>query len=272
VTLLNVLIGGALDLVLMPLRYLPPLAGLAAMSVLAAAGALLVFRATSNQTRLRAVRRQLQAAVFEMRLFHDDVRAVFRALGEAFAHQAAALRLTILPMAATVLLLAPVVAHLHAVYGYEGLEPGRPVLLTAHLQAGVHGGDVRLEVPAGVEVLTPPVWFPAVREVVWRVTPASSGRYEVHVVLPGTRAAKTLDASRPLIRRSPVRPARGVLNQLRDPAEPPLPADGPLVAIRVQYPERRVAVLGWRLHWMAVFVLATMVAALAMRKRLRVTL
>lgn len=276
-SLLNAFAGRLLDLWLQPFGHLPPIVGLAVISIVTAIGVLLVFRATSDQRRLRAVRRQLQAAVFEIRLFHDDVRAVFRALGETLRHQAAYLRLTILPGVCTIVLLAPVVSHLQSVYGYEAMQPGRPVLLTAGLRDGFGPpawGEqgVRLEAPGGIDVQTPAVWIPATREVIWRLAPEVPGEYVLHIVAGGVRMSKTLDAVHSAARRSPVRPERGVLNQLRHPAEPPLPEDGPLTALRLAYPERRLDVLGWRVHWIVVYVVLVMLAALALRTRLRVTL
>ncbi len=275
-SLLNALLGRLIDLWLTPFRHLPPITGLTVISFMVAIGVLIVFRVTSDQQRMHDVKRQLQAAIFEMRLFNDDVRAVLRALGEALRHQGTYVRLTLVPTAVTVVLLAPVVAHLEAVYGYKGLRPGRPVLVTAHMREGFGAGrgevDVELEVPAGIQVQTPAVWIPATHEVIWRLTPLRPGEYLLHVIVAGERFSKTMDAATAITRRSPVRPAQGVLNQLRYPVEPPLPASGPLAAIRLQYPERHLDLLGWRLHWIVVFAVLTMVAAVALRRRLRVTI
>jgi len=52
---------------------------LAVVSLISAIGMLLVVRATSDQARVAAVKRALQACVFEIRLFNDDARAMLRA-------------------------------------------------------------------------------------------------------------------------------------------------------------------------------------------------
>jgi hypothetical protein len=273
VPLVNVVFGRLVDLWLVPVRHLPPIAGLVVCSVIVAVVLVLVFKATADQPRLRAARRQLQGAIFEMRLFRDDPGAVIRALGEALRHQGTSLRLISVPLAVSIVLLAPVVGHLHAVYGYEGLQPGRPVLVTAQLREGLaDGADVTLEVPAGIGVETSAVWIPATREVLWRLTPVVPGSYTVHVVVAGVRFSKALDAAAAPARRSPVRTSGGVLDQLRNPVESRLPDDGPLVAIRLTYPERRIELLGWRVHWAAVFLAFTLGAAIGLSRRLRVRL
>jgi hypothetical protein len=272
VAILNALIGRLLDVLLAPVRGLPPLVGLAVCSMFMALLVVLLFRVSTDPRRLRAVGRQLQAAIFEMRLFQDDIRAVLRAAGEALGHQIAYVRLVIVPLSAAAVLLTPVLGQLHALYGYEGLVPGRPVLVTAQLneRSADMAQAVALEAPEGVEVQTPAVWIPATREVVWRLTPSRPGACALHVVVGGERFSKTLDASPALIRRSPVRTAGGVLDQIRYPAERPLPAGGPLTSIRLDYPDRRLDVVGWRLHWTVVVLVITMGAALVLARWLRV--
>lgn len=287
-SLLNALAGRLFDLALLPFRHLPPIAGLAVVSLATAVAVLLVFRATSDERRLAAVKRQIQAAIFEIRLFNDDIRAILRAVREIVQHDVTYLRLTLLPMACTIALLVPVVPQLQSHYGYEGLFPGRPVLVTARLRDGSApsggGGDqagrgatgsepaATLEVPAGIEVQTPAVWIPATREVMWRIAPLAAGDYELHVVVRGERAAKTVHVSSGVARRSPVRPERGLLNELRYPAEPPLPDGGSMIAIRVAYPERRINVFGLHAHWIVIHLLLSMAWALALRRPLGVTL
>ena len=49
---MNALLASAFDLLLFPFRQLPPIVGLSVVSLLTAAGMLLVFRAKSDQPRM----------------------------------------------------------------------------------------------------------------------------------------------------------------------------------------------------------------------------
>ena len=71
--------------------------GLAVVSLATAILMLLSFKRTSNQTRLAAVKRQIHAAIFEIRLFNDDLRAIFRAQREILRHNLTYLRLSLRP-------------------------------------------------------------------------------------------------------------------------------------------------------------------------------
>lgn len=289
-TFLNALVGGVIDVVLFPFRQLPPIAGLVVVSLATAIVMLLIFRKTSDQARLAAVKRQIHAAIYEIRLFNDDLRAIFRAQGEILRHNLTYLRLSLVPMLWIVVPLVLVIAQLQFHYGYGGLRPDDPVLLTAQLRDGVvtrAGGPAPavapdpaaqgepvavLDAPVEVDVQTPAVWIPATSEVIWRIAPRAAGEYELQVRVGTETFGKTLRASDDVARRSPVRLERGFLNQLLYPAEPPLPAGAAVTAITLAYPERDVRVFGWDLHWMIVYFVLSMVFAFALRKRFNVTL
>ena len=288
-SLLNAVLARVFDLLLAPFRQLPPIVGLVVVSLATAVAMLLIFKKTSDQKRLAAVKRQIHAALFEIRLFNDDLRAIFRAQGEILRHNLTYLRLSLVPMLWMIVPLVLVIAQLQFHYGYGGLTPGEPVLLKAHVRDGVAvassaSPDVALaftadrepvavlEATPQIEVKTPAVWIPATREVIWKIAPHAAGEYELQFRIGGERFAKSLRVSDDVVRRSPVRLERGFLNQLLYPAESALSGDAPLTSISLAYPERDISIFGWTLHWMIVYFALSMVFAFALRKRFNVTL
>src|SRR5262245_58364680 len=143
----------ALDLLLFPVRQLPPMVGLVIVSLVTAVVVMLVFRATSDQQRIADVKRRIAAALFEIRLFNDDLPAVFRAQGELLRHNATYLRLSFVPMLWMLVPIAFLVAHLELRYGYTGLSPGQPAMVKVALRDGVTlegGKSASLDVPSGI--------------------------------------------------------------------------------------------------------------------------
>ena len=120
-SLLNSVLDSVFDVLLRPLASLPALASLALVSLVTAIVMLLVVRGTSNQRALDDVKRQIHAALFEIRLFNDDLRAIFRAQGDMLRHNATYLRLSLVPMLWMIVPLALVMAQLQFHYGYQGL-------------------------------------------------------------------------------------------------------------------------------------------------------
>lgn len=269
---INRALGSVFDLLLRPLAPLPPLASLAIISLVTAVIMLLVVRRTSNQRALDQVKRQIHAALFEIRLFNDDLSAIFRAQAEMLRHNLTYLRLSLAPMIWMFVPFVLVIAQLQFQYGYDGLEIGRPVLLTAHVRGGHTADGARLEVPAGVRADTGAVWFPAAQDVMWRITPQTEGEYELRLLIGGQTITKTVRVASRVARRSPERLESGLINEILYPAEPPLPPDGPVTAITIPYPERDINLFGWRLNWLVVFFALSIVFAFVLRKPFGVTL
>jgi uncharacterized membrane protein (DUF106 family) len=279
--LVNAGLVSLFDLLLAPFRSLPALAGLAVVSLATAIVMLVVFRRTSNQAKLAAVKRSIHAGLFEIRLFNDDLRAVLRAQMEILRHNATYLGLSLVPMLWVIVPLVLVVAQLQFYYGYAPIRPGQQVLVKAALRDGAavpsgshdKGGELAsLEAPAAIRVETPAVHLPAAKEIIWRIAPEADGDYELRVRVGGETVTKTLVVADGVARRSPIRPAASFTDQLLYPSEPPLPADSALSSLTVAYQDGNVDVFGWQLHWMIVYFALSIAFAFALRKPFGVVL
>ena len=82
-TVLNAILGRAFSVLLFPFLSLPAWIGLTAIALITAIAVLYVVKATSSQSRIARVKREIVAGLFEMRLFAGDPRAVLEATAEA---------------------------------------------------------------------------------------------------------------------------------------------------------------------------------------------
>jgi hypothetical protein len=276
--------GRLVAAILWPFQSWPAVVGLAVVSLLGAMAWLVAFRFTSNQRAIAGVKRRIQAGVFELRLFQDDPRVMLRVAAELLRAQASYLRYALAPLLWVSLPLSLLIAQLQTYYGYEPLRPGRSVVVTARLRttaiagANVSASDphLALEVGPGVRVETPSVWVPSLRETSWRIAADCDGDYELRVMLNGQRrdghdragASKRLRVTSEIVALSPLRPSAGIVTEWEHPAEPPLPADGPIESIAVSYPEAEPPILS--LPWLALFFILTTAFALAGRPLLGV--
>ena len=265
-TVLNRALTWLFDAVMGPLDRLPPIAGLTLLSLATALAVLVAFKWTADQRALVASKRALQAALFEMRLFNDDLAALLRAQREVLRHTLTYLRLSLAP---TLWLLVPLLAlmlHMEFRFGYTGLTAGEAALLKLRLgDSAIGGGNASLEASDAVKVETPAVLLPSEREIAWRIRPRAAGSYELRVHLGSRVLTKTIVVSDAVTRRSPVRPARGFVSQLLYPSETPLPEGSGLTAITIAYPERPFFVAGWDIGWSGVYLVLTLVFALALK-------
>jgi len=272
---LNAVLRAVFDALLFPFRGLNPLVGLVVVSLPISIGMLLVYKATSAQTDLDAVKRRIHACLFEIRLFNDDLRAILHAQFEILRHNFTYLRLSFVPMLWMIVPLTFVIAQLQFHYGYEGLKPGSPTLLEVEVAPTAPGAprpNASLEVPDGLRVETPALWIPSRNQLLWRLAAERPGDYTLTVKVGDASETKSVRVAEGVVRRSPIRTDRGLLNQLLYPAEAPLPAESPIRAISLRYPEHDVDVFGWPLHWMIVFFALTIVFAFALKGPFGVTM
>jgi len=274
VSAVNSVLRATFDLLLSPFRSLPPIVGLLVVSLAVSILMLLVFKKTSNQRRLEAVKRQIHASLFEIRLFSDDLPAILRAQAEILRHNLEYLGLSAVPMLVMLVPLVFVIAQLQFHYGYRGLRPSEDFLVKVQLKEGQAPTRpaAALEAPAGLAVVTPAVWIPSERELAWRLRAERWGDYELKLRLDGQEYAKTAQVSEAVRRRSPARLEPTFLNQLLYPAEDALPAESPVASIALTYPEDDVSVFGWHVNWLVAFFLLSVAFAFALRRRLGVTL
>jgi hypothetical protein len=271
----NAALRPAFDLLLAPFAAGPPIVPVTLVSLLVSILMLVVFKHTSDQAALAAVKRRIHAGLFEIRLFNDDLRAILRAQGEILRTNLTYLRLTLWPMVFLLPPLVLIIAQLQFHYGYEGLRPGERTLVSVDLDPAVSGPGrppARLEVPAGLRLELGDVWVKSESQLVWRLAAERDGDYELGLDVAGTRLTKTVRVTPRTVRLSPVRVDGGFLSQLLYPAEPPLPAGGPVRAVHLSYPEREVSVLGHPMHWMIPFFVLSIAFAFALRGLFKVTI
>ena len=272
-TAVNTVLGGFVGALLYPFQSLPPIVGLLVVSALTAVGMLIVFRATSNQARIAAVKRSIHAGLFEIRLFNDDLRLILRAQVDVLRHNLTYLRLSLVPMVWMIVPLSLLIAQMQFHYGYDGLDLRRPALVKIQLAEGAADPQrLELTAPDGLRVETPPVWIPTLREAAWRIVPDRAGDYELSIQVDDRTYTKSVRTSSLIVRRSPVKLAPGFLNQLLYPVEAPLPANAAVASIELTYPEREISLLGWRVHWLVAFFLLSLVIAFALRNQFGVVL
>jgi hypothetical protein len=268
---LNAIVDRAFDWLLAPLRPLPVSASLAVVAAVTAVALLFVIRATSNQQALAAVKRQIHADLLEIRLFNDDLAAMFRAERDFLRHNVTYLRLSLVPALWTVIPLIIAMPQLDAYFGYHGVAVAQPTLVTAQIVAPLDR-QPGLDLPPGVHSDTPAVWFPALQQFVWRVAADAPGDYVLRLRVGANSYDKTLHVSDVLARRSPVRTTAGFLNELFHPSELPMPSSGLVESISVAYPEWYVDVWGWNMSWFALYFAEVILFAVMLKRPLGVTL
>jgi hypothetical protein len=245
---------------------------LAVVSALTGAVAMLIFRATSDQARIRETRNAITAHVLEMRIYQDDLALILRALGAALATNLRYLRLVLVPALAIAAVVAVVFIQLDARFGRAPLRPGETAMVTATLKSGIDvmGVATSIEVGEGAVVEGPQVRVQARREVNWRVRAEQQGTPTVTLRVDQARYQFPLAAKPGMVvgrERS-----RSAMDALLHPGLPTLLEYSPIERVEVRYPPARHSLFGWETHWLVVFVFWSLVGALALKLLLRIAI
>lgn len=253
-----------IELLLSPFQGSPWWVGLAVVTFLVTLVAMPIIKWTLNPRWSEAAKRRLTAAVFELRLFNDDLRATFRALFDMLRWTGLYLGAWLLPLLVMGVLMLPIFAQLQAHYGWKGLAPGQRTTLRAHFAADRDTKPAAsLAAGNGVEIETPALWIPSRRELVWRLRAAGPGAHVLTLDLDGESTTKEVVVADGVERRSPLR-GRSFGAQLLYPAEPPLPKGSPLTEISVDYDDAAAFLLVP--VWCWVLVLLSLPFALLLKR------
>jgi uncharacterized membrane protein (DUF106 family) len=251
--------------------WAPPLVGLAVLSAIVGVGMLWVFGKTSNQTRMKQVKRKVYASLFELRVFADEPSVTWRAQKSLFAANLRYMGLALMPALWLALPMVLLFVHLESFYGRAPLSPGADGIVTMAMAPGwdAQAAPPVLAAPSGVEVAGP-VRVAAAREISWRIVPQGEVSGKLIFRLNGQEIEKSIEAGR-RARYVPGKSVRSLAATLWEPSEPRLAGDA-VEWIEIAYPGAEVEGFGLRLHWLWWFLIFSILAALLLKKRFGVVI
>lgn len=272
-TWINGPVRAVFDLVCGPLAARPALA-MAALSVLTAVWALLLFKLTTPQARLIRVRDRLLGHIYEMGMYQDRLRVLVRIQRDLAAANLRYLSLTLPALLALLIPMVLTLAQLEGRFARRPLQPGESAVLAVTLTPQQAGrlDEAVLDLPEGLALAAGPVRDPVRGAVAWRVKVVRAGVHPWQVRLGGEPVVvQDLEVAGglPLLAH---RGERGWLSPVLYPGGRPLAAAGPVQSWRLELPERDTYYLGVRLGWLAAFTILSLLAGLASKDVLRVSL
>jgi hypothetical protein len=252
------------------LGWAPPAAGLAGIAALAGVVMLLVFRKLSNQNRIAAVKRQVQAHLLELRIFRDEPGVMWRAQGALLKHNLRYLGLMLRPTLVMAVPITVLLVHLDGFYGRAPLAVGRPAVVTLAMSRPLDAAapPPTLIAPEGIAVETPAVRALGLNQVSWRIRPLEPVSGKLEFIIDGRAVAKDIEAGSHA-RFIPGRRVSSAFEALWHPDEPRIAAPG-VNWIEIQHPQSSMRLFGLDMDWAAWFVILAMAAALLLKKPLHV--
>lgn len=243
--------------------------------------ALIVFKRISWQKGIAATKGKIKGHMIEIRLYQDDLVLVSKAIGKVLLRNLQYLLLNFGPFVPLALPFLVVAAQLVTRYGFdpvplhtEGLA-GQGVELVIELDPAHRSaaGELELELPDGIEAVSPLVRVPGQGRAFVELAPRIEGEHAIVIRAAGHEVTKLLHAGEGgRGRQMQGERFAGILDVMLWPAEDSL-AGTPFTRIAIQdYPESD---LGWfpmggPLGVLLAFVVASMVFGLIAIKPLGV--
>jgi hypothetical protein len=268
----NHAIDSFLRLIFSLFSWAPPIVGLTVISVAAGIGMLWVVGKTSNQARIKQVKRAVTASLLELRVFADEPAATGRALRSLLSANLRYMGLALMPALWLALPMGLLLIHLESFYGRAPLTPGSEAVVTMRMAPGWKADAAApvLETPPQVKITAPPVRAASAREVSWRLLPVSAVSDALVFTVDGVRIRKLILAGNGQ-RFVPGRGVSSSLATLWSPAESRVPSSA-VEWVEIRYAGASLRVFGLEVNWLVWFLLVSLVAALLLKKRLGVVI
>lgn len=252
-----------------------PVAGLIFWGALSGVVATYVFGRTSSQRRLAEIAGQTRAQLLAIKLFKDDLRVTFQCQLELLRATGRRLALSLPPMLVMLIPFVLAMVQLAARYELQPLRPGESAVVQMELADDAWSAlrDVQLEVPADIAVETESLRDETEHTLCWRIRPEASGDTTLSWNLGQKTVQKKIAVAddSPLLCVSDRRPGSRAWDRLLHPTEAGFSSDDPVRGIEVQYSKRLSPIFGWDVPWWATFLLASIIAALLVRRVLGVS-
>jgi len=237
---------------------------LAPLSILTGVAVLIVFRHASDQAAIRRSKSLVFAHLLEFRLFMDEPRLILRAQRDLIVANGRLLKHLMRPVVILLVPMALVLAEMDAFYSRAPLPLRQPAIVTLQVKDTVMPAP-SLTVPAGITVETPAVRVLNERQISWRIRPTEASSGVLRFGSAGKVLTKTISAGGGIRYISQTR-FGSVGNFLLHPTEWPFSDAGP-AWVEVRYPNAVIL----RLHWLVWFFVISMLSALVLRRRFRVS-
>ncbi|UCG53675.1 MAG: hypothetical protein JSW58_09010 [Candidatus Latescibacterota bacterium] len=266
------IITGFFDVLVLPFGKTHQTLGLVWISLLTGVGMAYAFKITSNQKAIKKAKDRLKARILEMRLYQDDPVLIFKGLGGALRGNLVYLSNILVPFLVIVIPVVIVFMQLDGRYAKSHLTSDVTTILRVELKEGndPFATDVHLETGDGVTIVGNPVRVAETREVDWRLRVASPGTHEITLTAAGQSYSFPLVAEKGYRMIGHVRQASSFLEPLLHFPLPAIPDESPFYSIHVKYPSARYPIFGWRVHWIVIFLVYSLISAAALKFALKI--
>lgn len=266
-TFLNSILNSIFNLIVSPFKDINPLWSLALFSLLIAVLMLIIFRYTSNQDEIKKTKSKIRAYIYELRLFKDELGIVLSAQKNVFIQNLHYIKYAMKPMIFMIIPLALILIQLDSLYGHKPLGVKESTIVSLKLsEDGNIPDDVSIKSDGGISVDTPALRIARNNQVDWRISAQEPGEHNIiFSVSQEQYQQKIIVGEQGIVRVTPTVSTPNFWNNLLYPGQQPLVKGGMVKEIHVDYKRNSFGVYKWKVDWIVIIFVLSIVFAFAMK-------
>jgi uncharacterized membrane protein (DUF106 family) len=265
---INSALNNIFDLMFAPFKSLDPFWPLFIVSSLTGVLMLVIFRHTSNQKGIRETKDRIKAHLLEIWLFKDNPRIVLSAQKQLLFYNMKYMQHALRPMLFMLIPVAVILIQLDGWFGYEPLKIGDSAIISVKLSKDAKNllSDISLESDGGLSIETSPLSIPEDSEIDWRVRAKAAGEHKIFLNVSGQKIMKEIIVAQDkLTRLSKVRVGSHFWDIFLNPGERPIDGNSPIQRIGINYRSRSIEIFGWRLYWLVLYLVLSIITGYALK-------
>jgi len=265
---INSVLNSFFDLLITPFRGVHPLWYLFVFSLLTGIFMLLIFRYTSNQKKIKETKDKIKAYLIEVRIFNEDLGILLSAQKNLLFYNAKYLIHALKPLLFMIVPVSIILIQLQGWFGYKPLVIGESTILKVKVtdEGRKMISNLSIKTDRGLVVETPPLRNSEEREVAWRIRANEIGEHTIIIKAQDySFQKKVVISDKQLARVSPSVVGSSPLEIIFNPGEKPITKNPLIKRIEVGYPFRSIEILGWRIHWLVLFFVFSIISGFAFK-------
>lgn len=271
----------AFDAITAPLRFLPPVASLALLSLASAFVLLTAFKKLSNQEKIRYHKNKIFGHFLEIAIFRDQFSRTIICQLYVLKHNLLYMRYFMTPILVMMIPMSIICLQLDYRIGSSPLEPGDSFIIQAILdqtelssqQIDLH--QVSLTTTENIAIESGPIRIPSLSSIYWRATlnnqdstPAITLSFNDEEIITKPISTEMTKLARFSTEKRKIKS----LTDLLYSAEQPIPPTSKFLTIRTDYQAATYPFLFWRISPIIYFFILTLGFGLLLKPIMKVNI
>ncbi len=259
------------DAIMWPFSHFPPIVGLVVLSAIGGVVFLKLFGMTSNQTAIKRIKNKIKANLFAVVIYRDSFSTSFGSIMKMIGYNFLYMRYVLVPLVVLGAVFVVMYGQFDIRYGKQPLAVNEPVTVSLQAKPETDLYDLSLKVDDGIRIDTPALRIKQHNEINWVITPVTDGTHEI-IITNGDEqvCAMPIVAGNTDAKKIPIGSYRSWCDRLLYPGLPQIDPSSPVVSLTVEYTSSDENFLGWKLHWLVIFLIVSLIAGLLSKRFINV--